>query len=59
MGLKFEPGKRGKSGESRGRLLEQVGSRQAREGGVMDETGDKKGLRGTVGLRAVPLQFPF
>lgn len=49
----------GRVGSAEGRLLEQVGSRQAREGGVIDETGDKKGLRGTVGLRAVPLQFPF
>lgn len=41
------------------RLMEQVGCREVREGGVADEAGGKKGPQGTAGLRKAPLHFTF
>lgn len=57
MGRSLSQESVGRVGRAERRLMEQVGCREAREGGVADESGGKKGPQGTAGLRKAPLHF--
>lgn len=54
MGRSLSQESVGSVGRAERRLMEPVGRREVREGGVADEAGDKQGPQGTAGLRRAP-----